>query len=401
VRFAKKAEHIIRGVPRSLALLTLSLLAITPLTAQIVGEYPVSLPQSTPALPQQRPSVGFSGRNYLVVWEEGNSVYSNLLDIQGRPLSGFATLISGSAESAGNPHVAFVLDSYLVVWLSYAAGQESQVHVSRVAPDTGEIVDTSRISTYGASPFALDLKSDGTSALLVLAGGGLTGMRLDRNGQVVDTLSLVPRGYPAGSPTVAWNGSEWLVAFEEFIFAIQPLSYSYAKIWAVRLSPSLTLLDPQPLPIAPGVKDFAPVVAASLDQFFIAWTRLDDSNGTATTHGRYVPNVGEPGLDITLGAGSAESVIWDGKQFALGVAVETSRSNFDLWAMHVGVNGDVRDRLFIGRTTGDSPAFALFTANDRLLAAYPRLSFEAPYDGVTRIFVRQPAAPIRSRAIQH
>jgi hypothetical protein len=106
-------------------------------------------------------------------------------------------------------------------------------------------------------------------------------------------------------------------------------------------------------------------------------------------------------MDITLGAGSAETLVWDGEQYALGVAVETSRSNFDLWAMHIGVNGDVGDRLFVGRTTGDRPDFALFTTSDRLLAAYPRISFEAPYDGVTRIFVREPAAPIRSRAIQH
>lgn len=313
-------------------------------------------------------------------------------------MSGFATLLSGS-ENAGNPHVAFVLDSYLVVWLSYQ--YESQVHVSRVAPDTGEIVDTTRISTYGASPFGLDLKSDGTSALLVLAGGGLTVMRLDRNGQVVDRFPLTPPGYPAGSPTVAWNGSEWLVAFEEFIFAIQPLPYSYAKIHAVRLSPSLTLLDPQPLSIAPGVKDFAPVAAASLDQFLIAWTHFDYSTGDATTHGRYVPTVGEPGVDITLGAGSAESLVWDGELYALGVAVETSQSNFDLSAMHVGMNGDVQDRLFIGRTTGDSPEFALFTTSGHLLAAYPRISFEPIYGGVTRIFIREPAAAIRVRATQH
>ncbi len=389
-------------MPRPLALLALSLLAITPLSAQAVGEYPVSLPQSSPALRQQRPSVAFSGRNYLVTWEEGDAVYSNLLDIHGRPLSGLATRISGS-ENAGNPHVAFVLDSYLVGWLSVPAGASSQVHISRVAPDTGEVVDTTRISIYGAdSPFALDLKSDGTSALLVLAqGGGLTGVRLNRNGQVVDTLSLIPPGYSAGSPAVAWNGSEWLVAFEEAIYAGgQPLPYFYANIRAVRLSPSLTLLDPQPLPIAPGLKDFAPVVAASPDQFFIAWTHLDDSNG-ATTHGRYVPTVGEPGMDITPGTGSAESMVWDGERFALGVAVETSPSNFDLWATHVGVNDGVRDRLFIGRTTGDSPEFALFTTSGPVLAAYPRISFEPAYGGVTRIFIREPIAVIRGRATRH
>jgi hypothetical protein len=391
-------------VLRPLAILIVSLLAIAPLSARPV-EYPVSLPQSAPALRQQRPSVAFSGRNYLVTWEEGDAVYAKLLDIEGRPLSGFATLLSGSAKSAGNPHVAFVLDDYLVVWLSYqysfAAGQESQVHVSRVAPDTGEVVDTTRISIYPAlSPYGVDLKSDGSSALLALAAGeGLTAAQLDRNGRVVNTVSL-PSNILPGNPAVTWNGSEWLVAFEEFIFAIQPLPYSYAKIRAVRLSPSLMLLDPQPLSIAPGVGDFAPVVAASLDQFLIAWTHLDYSDGTATTHGRYVASVGEPGLDITLAAGSAESLVWDGEQYALGVAV-TSPSNFDLWAMHVGGNGDIRDHLLIGRTIGDAPEFALFTASGHLFAAYPRISFEPIYGGVTRIFVREPAALIRSRAIQH
>jgi hypothetical protein len=224
------------------------------------------------------------------VWEEGSAVYSNLLDIQGRPLSRLGTLISGS-ENAGNPHVAFVLESYLVVWLSYhysyPADPSAHLHVSRVSPDTGEVVDTTRFSIYGAeSPFALDLQSDGTSALLVLAAGGrLTGARLDRNGQVVNTLSLTPPNMLPDGPAIAWNGSEWLVAFEEIIFAIQPLPYSYARIRAARLSPSLTLLDPQPLSIAPGVKDFAPVVAASVDQFFIAWTHLDPDDG-ATTRGR-------------------------------------------------------------------------------------------------------------------
>jgi hypothetical protein len=187
------------------------------------------------------------------------------------------------------------------------------------------------------------------------------------------------------------------VAFEEFIalpvfFEVPPDLASRGNIRAVRISPSMTLQDTEPLLIATSDVDLvshrAPHAASSGgDDFVIAWTRGFFA-GPREVHARKLVAAPSP---TYLAPGVAQSAIWTGSDYAVGFISPTSD------ALGVTLHGAF---FKISATTDAEPSLALVAANGRVSGAYTRVATEPLYGGVSRLFIRD-ARPLHGRAAGH
>jgi len=79
--------------------------------------------------------------------------------------------------------------------------------------------------------------------------GDIYGMRLDANGNLLDSVPLVITQAQATqeNPKVAWNGAQWLVAFESY--SVTAGGYYQKSLAAVRVAPDGQVMDANPIPI--------------------------------------------------------------------------------------------------------------------------------------------------------
>ena len=92
--------------------------------------------------------------------------------------------------------------------------------------------------------------------------------RVDGSGNLLDPggilLSTAPDGQYA--PSVAWDGTNFLVVWEDF------RSGSNYDIYGTRVSPAGSVLDPLGIPVSPAAGDqIRPAVSSNGTAFFVAW----------------------------------------------------------------------------------------------------------------------------------
>jgi len=109
--------------------------------------------------------------------------------------------------------------------------------------------------------------------------------------------------------------------------------------------------------------------------------------------------VAEP--EVQLRTGTLQDVVWDGSAYDLAFSsVRPSPYDIggDLALLRLRSSGQPIETLSISATPDDDRSASLVPiGNGRVLAAYTRVAFESPYDGVERAFVNVPR-PARGRA---
>ena len=166
------------------------------------------------------PGVAFDGTNYLVVWtdfrEGGPKVYGARVSPGGTVLDqdGFAI----SADAGSEPTVAFDGTNYLVVWSNQASIVGARVNPAGEVLDPGGIT----ISTRANAQFQPTLAFDGTNYLVVWTTASpytdVYGARVSPSGTVLDPAGIeiaIRAGFNEVSPSVAFDGTNYLVAWEE------------------------------------------------------------------------------------------------------------------------------------------------------------------------------------------
>jgi hypothetical protein len=355
---------------------------------------------------QLAPRIAFSGRNYLIVWEELGSVRAARMDPTGRSLDLNGLTVTSDPQPQSSPRVVFDGAAYVVSWLS-----GDGLRMNRIDPDSGALLNGNGVGvTLPASSVCnYDLATDGTVTMLAFSDcktASLQVMRVNRSLLPLDVpLTATPSGMATASPSIAWSGSQWLVAFQEVIplpILIDPLPpelRSRGNIRAVRISSAMTPLDTQPIVVAVSDADFvtlqSPHAASSGDDYLIAWTRGLSPQEVRARH--VLPN-GNLGTSLLIGPGTSTSTVWAGTAYAIGF---TSPAG-DVVGTMLGKIGDtVPDAMFkISATTDIEGTSALIAANGRLSAAYTRAATESLYGGVFRVFVRD-ARPLHGRVAAH
>lgn len=224
------------------------------------------------------PDVAWSGSAWGTAWENwswpaGSSMYLTWAEPDGMALA--PESVGGPESLVTQPSVAAVDGGVLVSWLGnvegYGGAPVSQDIHTRVLLEDGTVgpLDVATLAApaqtrpelaAGADGFLLVAQSQTALDSRILA------WRLDSAGVVLDAEPIVLSEGDAAmqDPDVAWNGSEYLVVWEDSVSA---------RILGRRVAPDGAVLDASPIAISDGVD---PAVAASGADFLVvsswSWT---------------------------------------------------------------------------------------------------------------------------------
>jgi len=199
---------------------------------------PGGIPICTATNDQDLPAVGALGTNFLVVWQDARRTSPTVtqIDIYGARVSGNGDLLDATAFPIGRnsgqqtaPAIAANDYQALVVWTGGRSGATvNQVYFARVGAD-GAVLDTNGIALCPTSftQTAPAVTGNGQGYFVAWAdwrgaaanAPNIYGAQVGTNG-VVSPANGLPIRVAAGvqtAPTVAFNGLEYLVAWQEVI----------------------------------------------------------------------------------------------------------------------------------------------------------------------------------------
>jgi len=348
------------------------------------------------ATTQQTPVAAMSDANMAVVWNERDGVYAGRLVFDGELLDGRGIRLGGLSYQA--PRIVFDGTNYVIGWIE--EGSPDSIKLARLSPVTGVVLDPGGVTLklINCSRGAALTLSRGANATLVAWAdcyhvSAITIGEDLAHGSPVDVTAAHGFGYgpDIGAVSAAWNGSEWLVAWETWYFAPES---SPVAIHAARLSPQLTLLDPNPVAVSNTYSDEGPFVASDGDGFLVAWSHFtDDYRNFPHVMARRIASDGSPqapATDGVLGQGIAKSVVWDGVQY--DVAFSSINVISTLYVTRVAAHGSLESLspLAVIADRLAPEASLIVTGPGRIAAAYTRVDSEPDYGDVERVFVNVP-----------
>ena len=362
-------------------------------------------PIAVSANAQYSPRAATNGRNIAVVWSESDGIYAGRLTLDGQMLDGRGIRIAGA--TAGAPDIVFDGSNYLIGWSERSAGNlASSVKVTRLFPDFGTVLDPGG-TTVAASPCvnALSLSVGSASTLVAWSDcKHILAATVDKTGRAgIATTVVTPfETKETGGVSAAWNGREWLVAWEDRI----PIPiffegmYTQTFIKAARLSASLTLLDPRPISLTDTTWDVSPFAASDGNDFLVTWT-MPVLNPPAVMAQRISADGSllGPANGVRIGSGQATRVVWDGLQYDLAFSSFPYGRSSTLYVIHVPARGAIAAtaaEAVVSNIVAPDAAL-IVTQPGQVIAAYSIVAPEAIYGGVERVFVNGPHA-IRARA---
>jgi hypothetical protein len=225
---------------------------------------------------QGYPAIAYDGYNYMVVWEDDRSGYPDIygarVSSSGIILDSAGIAISTTYNAQWKPAIAFDGTNYFVVWSDFR-----DAHY------------TSRWDIYGA--------------------------RVSPSGSVLDTagIPIAATGAYEGRPAVAFNGSDYLVVWEEEGY------WPHENIYGRRIDQSGIIIDTNAVAISTAIdRQVHPAVASNGEDFLVVWR--DERNGIDEIYGSRVTAEGvvldSAGIPIsTVHGGLWPSVAFDGTNY--------------------------------------------------------------------------------------
>ncbi|BDG01214.1 fibronectin type III domain-containing protein [Anaeromyxobacter oryzae] len=260
------------------------LVSSVPLDGRAQTVSPVDLTALAGPSPQQAPDVAFDGATYLVVWEEGATVWGALLDAGGTVVAQRFQLAPPAAPGAAQATPAVAAASgggFLVVWAE-AGPADWDVRAARVS-SSGQVLDpsgfdVSTVSEPAAGPAPGPQERPAVAALgsefLVVWQDGRNDpatpaimgavVRMDGTLPLPDGVAVSQQASAHRSPRVASNGADWLVAWEDV-----PLAGT-ADVVAARVS-AAGAVSPESTVSGAAEDQLAPVVASNGGGYLVAW----------------------------------------------------------------------------------------------------------------------------------
>jgi hypothetical protein len=256
------------------------------------------IPISATSAWESAPSVAFDGTNYLVVWDTRSAtggISGARVTQTGVVVDTDGIRIASGLGSLGSPAVAFGRTHYLVVWQSTTDyGRTYDLHGARVSA-SGVVLDPDGflISSAPESQAGAAIAFDGTNFLVVWEDRGFgTGRsdiyaaRVSPAGTVLDPLGI---GISLGTrkeeaPSVAFDGTNYLVAWADE-------RWNCCSIYGARVTAGGTVLDRDGIAIATrGYEQVSPSVASDRRGSFVAWS--DRRSGFYDIYGARVTRAG-------------------------------------------------------------------------------------------------------------
>jgi hypothetical protein len=368
-------------------------------------------PINRSAMYQAAPAAATSGRNNAVVWNEDGGLYAGRLTLDGQLLDGRGIRVGD--RTASEPRIAYDGTSYIVGWIEQNATTPpvATVKIARLSPDTGVLLDPAGIVVSSSQCAGSVSLAPGSSSTLVAWSDcqQVFANTVNRDGALGVPLKTTPSDtVNTGRLSAAWNGREWLIVWEDGTPShalTDPWPLYDIRIFASRISPSLTVLDPRPIVVSNTLSDSRPAVASNGDGFLIVWSRYPSIGPNYDVVAQRISSDGSL-LDqpngIRFAGGVAKSATWDGLQYDVAVSSQAYDGHvlqYNLYVTHVAAAGVIEsiNPLAVITNTIDPYASLFVTGTGRVTTVYTRLGSEPQYGDVERAFVSVPHA-IRGRA---
>lgn len=274
---------------------------------------PGGFPISTAPGAQERPSVVWTGRRFLVVWEDSRGGESDIFGARVRPSGkvdepeGFPISTAPGEQLA--PRLAHIGGRSLVVWED-ARGGGLEVRGARVKEDA-TVEDSGFLVSSGAPPnVGLPAVAAGKDRYFVSfavrpltfdVGGELLGTRVERDGDVLDRppRTLTRSANEQRTPAVAASDEEYLVVWRDFREPAAP------GLFAARVEPDGTVRDSRGIRLPAGTEATEAAVASDGRDFLTVWT--EPVAGSTALRGARVSRSGSlldaAGLELVTSAG--------------------------------------------------------------------------------------------------
>lgn len=304
-----------------------------------------------------------------MVWTEPIGTLAARLTRSGAILDSSGLLVSGIPSSLP-PRVVFDGNAYVVVWSAQAA-----FFATRVDAESGAVSVPERL---GDAVDSFDAGRDDAGAVVFsvpLHERRVVAQRLGAAG----SSTISPPAIAAASVRAAWNGSEWLVVYDD----------AAPNVLAQRMSSALVPIDTAPIGVAvsPG-NDASPLVASNGRDFLVSWSHRFSDAGVRARTVRADGTLPAETFALTPGAALTSAVVWDGARYAVAFALQRADGvTYELWLTHAGT-APLGDRVPISVDSPDQRDVSL-AATQPLRAAYQRVATEPQYGGVSKVFVRE------------
>lgn len=327
------------------------------------------------------PDVASDGSNFLVVWtdsrsELGSDVYGARVTSTGTVLDAAGIVISPPGASPAGPRVAWDGANFVVVWTEFEIG-ETDIHATRVT--TGGVVRDPAafvVSAASGNQSSPAIVGTGNGSFVAWTDGrsgfdndDIYGARINTSAVVQDTLGInvATAAGNQRAPSVAWDGTNVLVAYEDSRNGNQ-------DIYASRISPSGALLDGAGLQVYQGAgAQWQPAAGFTGTTFVVAWR--DDRGLDADVYAGRVSTTGiamdTTGIAVGVGAGDQTnpSVARAGTNV---VVVYRDGADGTLEARRLNSSGTLLDNLPVTLATGTNltlgrPALTFSSTNGLLV----------------------------------
>jgi hypothetical protein len=310
---------------------------------------------------QRNPSVTTNGDIFMVVWEDQRDVYVTGTDIYGARVSGDGVVldlsgieISTATDEQTLPAVGSAEGNFFTVWVDQRSGTNNDIYGAFITGN-GSVANPDGLVICDQAGYqnAPDICYNGSRYLLVWA--DQRGFSKDIYGTFLKTDGTLSHANGIGiitlfnnqeNPSIAWNGAEFFLAYEEYQTGYQ------AQIHGGRLNAAGQLLDVNSIEIAAYDLSFCsePRVTAVDSDFLVAYSKGDgDFTTTYSVIGKRISMAGEildpNGLQISPGnclVNQMPALAFGGTD-ALITWTDDRNGHLDIYTGHVTPSGNVTD----------------------------------------------------------
>jgi hypothetical protein len=307
---------------------------------------------------QLSPAVASGGGNQLVVWRDNRNftnqdIFASRVTSSGSVLDPGGIALTSLPGADGFPAVAFGGGQFLVVWKNDPSGADNaNIYAQRIGTNgvpagaafvvSGAVKDQSEPAvTFDGSNFLV--------AFTDLRNGGadIYAARVSPTGSVVD-----PSGFPVSTatgsqsgPEAAFDGSNALVVWSDGRNATN-------DIYGARVSPAGGVLEPAGIGIqTDGFTQFRPSVAFGGGSYLVAWDESGNIWGTRVTTAGGVVNPSGIALSLAGDQQDSPAVAFNGT-FLVAWNDRRSGVTYDIYGTRVATDGTVQDPNGLALTTG-------------------------------------------------
>lgn len=315
---------------------------------------PSGIPITVTSPHQQNPSVSFDGSNYLIIWNDSYNIYGKRVSQSGLVVDSTEIVITEAPNSQSVPSIVFGNQKYFAVWQDLRSGNQFDIYGTRITP-SGNVLDSTGIAVtttendqklpriaFNSMNFFVAWEDFQTST-----SWDIFGARIDTSGEVLDTIGLVMSNDAdnQGNPALAFNGSNWLVSWDD-------KRISNRDIVCKRVSVDATIIDSVGISVATmaNLQSGSSVVFQDTN-FFVVWQdyragcSYDIYGARVDSNGH---NFDPDGIAISTASGEQElpAIIYGRDNFF--VVWQDSRNNFigdssDIYGTRLSSSGNVLD----------------------------------------------------------